>query len=58
VAYDNAVLNKKAKHSQCSGVYWIPAQGKWRMVLLPIPIQFRPRGDRTKSRWGCWSGCS
>jgi hypothetical protein len=33
VAYDSAVLNKKAKHSQCSGVYWLSTQGKWHMVF-------------------------
>ena len=26
--------------------------------VVPFPIQFRPYGDRTKSRWGCRSGCS
>jgi hypothetical protein len=33
VAYDSAVLNKKAKHSQCSGVYWLPARGRWMMAF-------------------------
>jgi hypothetical protein len=33
VAYNSAVLNKKAEHSQCSGVYWAPAEGKWRMLF-------------------------
>jgi hypothetical protein len=42
-AYDSAVLNKKAKHSQCRGVSWNTHKGKWQMWLL-FPLQFRPQG--------------